>query len=98
MKLSSALLLPAAAVAFVGQAPAQKANVARSAVLERPAAAASPVLGFHVDGHAVVVTSAAKLDEEQWHEHDGVLHKHAAAGDHAHAGNWHEHDGVWHSH
>ena len=46
------------------------------------------------DGHAVVV----KLDEEQWHEHDGVLHKHAAAGDHAHAGNWHEHDGVWHSH
>ena len=55
MKLSSALLLPAAAVAFVGQAPAQKANVARSAVLERPAAAASPVLGFHVDGHAVVL-------------------------------------------
>ena len=98
MKLSSALLLPAAAVAFVGQAPAQKANVARGAVLERPAAAASPVLGFHVDGHAVVVNSAAKLDEEQWHEHDGVLHKHAAAGDHAHAGNWHEHDGVWHSH
>ena len=87
MKLSSALLLPAAAVAFVGQAPAQKANVARGAVLERPAAAASPVLGFHVDGHAVVVNSAAKLDEEQWHEHDGVLHKHAAAGDHAHAGN-----------
>ena len=77
MKLSSALLLPAAAVAFVGQAPAQKANVARGAVLERPAAAASPVLGFH---------------------DDGVLHKHAAAGDHAHAGNWHEHDGVWHSH
>ena len=76
MKLSSALLLPAAAVAFVGQAPAQKANVARSAVLERPAAAASPVLGFHVDGHAVVVTSAAKLDEEQWHEHDGVWHSH----------------------
>ena len=98
MKLSSALLLPGAAVAFVGQAPAQKANVARGAVLERPAAAASPVLGFHVDGHAVVVNSAAKLDEEQWHEHDGVLHKHAAAGDHAHAGNWHEHDGVWHSH
>ena len=93
MKLSSALLLPAAAVAFT-QAPAHKANVARGAVLERPAAAASPVLGFHVDGHAVVV----KLDEEQWHEHDGVLHKHAAAGDHAHAGNWHEHDGVWHSH
>ena len=30
----------AAAVAFVGQAPAQKANVARGAVLERPAAAA----------------------------------------------------------
>ena len=39
MKLSSALLLPAAAVAFVGQAPAQKANVARGAVLARPAAA-----------------------------------------------------------
>ena len=72
--------------------------MARGAVLERPAAAASPVLGFHVDGHAVVVNSAAKLDEEQWHEHDGVLHKHAAAEDHAHAGNWHEHDGVWHSH
>ena len=61
MKLSSALLLPAAAVAFVGQAPAQKANVARSAVLERPAAAASPVLGFHVDGHAVVGLPAPLL-------------------------------------
>ena len=36
MKLSSALLLPAAAVAFVGQAPAQKANVARG---RRPRAA-----------------------------------------------------------
>lgn len=97
MKLSSALLLPAAAAAFVGQAPAQKTAVARGAVLERPAAAAaSPVLGYHLDGHAVVA-AAATFDEGQWHEHDGILHKHAAAAAHAHS-NMHEHDGVWHAH